>query len=224
MAYCCVSRGQLFLTGFILLIEPSYCVPGAIKCNKQYLIIVSSLTQDNYHQSSDVLLSILECDKVHRILAKGNKERWFCGSFRNQYIIWNSTNSLDHLTKSGGHSISRCIGEIIPKHQRHFKALKERNEVSRNRRISNMNIFHTVVHSVAEAISIDLLSRKIRKVSGTYSSESNQVGYPVEENIEGESHESFDFSGDILIFSLQTRELLWVITGELLMSYWGITR
>ena len=47
----------------------------------------------------------------------------------------------------------------------------------------------TFVHYDAEAISKNLLSRKRRKVSGTYSAESNWVGYPVEEIIEGESHE-----------------------------------
>ena len=31
-AYCCLSRGQLFLPGFILLKEPSSCVTGAICC------------------------------------------------------------------------------------------------------------------------------------------------------------------------------------------------
>ena len=45
----------------------------------------------------------------------------------------------------------------------------------------------------------------MRKVSGTSSSESNWVGYPVEDNIEGESHESFDVSCDILKIPLQTR-------------------
>ena len=66
----------------------------------------------------------------------------------------------------------------------------------------------TSVHSDAEAISIDLLLRKSRKVFGTSSSESNWVGYPFEYNIEGDSHESLDVSGDILKSSLQTRELL----------------
>ena len=65
-----------------------------------------------------------------------------------------------------------------------------------------------LVHSDAEAISKDLLSRKRRNLSGTSSAESNWVGYPVEEKIEGESHESFDVLDEILKFSLQTRELM----------------
>ena len=78
MDYCCVYHGQLFLPGFILLIEPYSCVPGAINCNKANLKIMPSSTQDDDHQSSDVLLYILECDKVDRRGAKGNKERWHC--------------------------------------------------------------------------------------------------------------------------------------------------
>ena len=38
-----------------------------------------------------------------------------------------------------------------------------------------------------------------------------------------ENHESFDVSGEILKFSLQTRGLLWGVTGELLGGYWVIT-
>ena len=72
------------------------------------------------------------------------------------------------------------------------------------------------VNSDVDAISTYLLSRKRRKVSGTSSAESNWVGYPVEEKIEWGNHESFDISGEILKFSLQTRELL----GK----YQGITR
>ena len=49
-------------------------------------------------------------------------------------------------------------------------------------------MLHTLMHSDAEAISAYLLSRKIRKVSGTSSVGSNWVGYPVEEKIEGGSH------------------------------------
>ena len=64
----------------------------------------------------------------------------------------------------------------------------------------------TFVHSDAEAISTYFLSRKRIKVSGTSSAESNWVGYRVEENIEGEIHESFDVLGEILNFSLKTRE------------------
>ena len=38
---------------------------------------MSSLTQDDDNQSSDVLLSIWECDKVDRREEKGNEERWY---------------------------------------------------------------------------------------------------------------------------------------------------
>ena len=124
MAYCCVYHAQLFLPGFILLIEPSYCVPGAINCNKEDLTIISSVTQYDGHQSSDVLLYIWEFDKVGIRGAKGNKERWYCGLCVNEYNIWNSTKSLIHLDISGSHSISWCIGEILPKYQCYFKALK----------------------------------------------------------------------------------------------------
>ena len=56
MSYCCVFHGRLFLTVFILLIQPSYCVPGAIKCTKEDLTKISSLTQYDDHQISDVIL------------------------------------------------------------------------------------------------------------------------------------------------------------------------
>ena len=69
----------MFIPGFILLPEPYYCVPGSIKCNKDDLKIMSSLTQDDDHQSSGILLSIWGCAKVYRKRAKGNKERWYCG-------------------------------------------------------------------------------------------------------------------------------------------------
>ena len=46
------------------------------------------------------------------------------------------------------------------------------------------------------------------KVSDTSSAESSWVRYPFEENTEGESHGSFDVSGDILTFYLQKRGLL----------------
>ena len=71
-----------------------------------------------------------------------------------------------------------------------------------------MYMLQKSVHSDAEAISTDFLSRKRVKLSGTSSDESNWVGCPVEDKIEGGSHESFDVSGEILKFSLQTRELL----------------
>ena len=62
-----------------------------------------------------------------------------------------------------------------------------------------MDLLETVVHSDAEDISPYLMSRKRIQVSGTSSDESNW---------EEKSHESFDVSGEILKFSLQTRELL----------------
>ena len=99
--------------------------------------------------------------------------------------------------------------------------------MSRNQRVPKRDMLQTLVHSDAEAISIYLLSRKSRKLSGTSSSESNWVGYPVEENTEGESHESFDVLGEILAFSLQTRKFMGNYSGiarELLGDYWGITR
>ena len=54
-----------------------------------------------------------------------------------------------------------------------------------------MDMLQTSVHYDAEAISTYLISRKSRKVSSTSSAESNWVGYPVEDNTEGESHNSF---------------------------------
>ena len=69
-------------------------------------------------------------------------------------------------------------------------------------------MLQTLVHSDAEDISTDFISSKIRNLSCTSSDESNWVGYPVEENIEGEIHESFDVSGDILKFSFQAMEIL----------------
>ena len=90
MSYCCVSHGQLFLPGFLPLTEPFSCVPGAINCNKEDLTIMSSVTQDDDHQSSDVFLSIWDCDKVYMREAKGNKESWYCGFYGNEYNIWNS--------------------------------------------------------------------------------------------------------------------------------------
>ena len=54
--YFNVSHGQLFLPGFLLLTEPSSCVSGDINHNKEYLTIMSSITQDDDHKSSDVLL------------------------------------------------------------------------------------------------------------------------------------------------------------------------
>ena len=91
-----------------------------------------------------------------------------------------------------------------------------------NQRVFKRDVLQTLIHSDAEAISTDLISSKRKNVYSTSSDESNWARYPVEENIEEESHESFDVSGDILKFSLQTRELLWEITRELLGNYWVI--
>ena len=77
----------------------------------------------------------------------------------------------------------------------------------------------TSVHYDAEAISTDLISRKRRNVSGTSSAESNWVGYPVEDNTEGEIHESFDVSGEILKLFFADKG----ITRKSLGSSWGIT-
>ena len=73
MAYCCVSRGKTFLPGFLLLTDPYSCVPGDINCNNKDLAIVSSLTQDDYHQRSYFTLSIWKCDKVNKRDQRGNK-------------------------------------------------------------------------------------------------------------------------------------------------------
>ena len=110
MDYCCVYCGRMFLPGFLLLTETSSCVPGDINQNKEDLTIMSIFTQDEDHQSSGVLLLIWEYDKVGRRGSRGNKERWYCGFFGNDYNIWNSTKSLMHLTISGGHSIYPCRG------------------------------------------------------------------------------------------------------------------
>ena len=142
------------------------------------------------------------------------------------------------LTRSGGHRISRCRVDILPKYQRQLKALKEKNEIFRNQRVSKRYMLQTLVHSNAEAISIYLLLKKRRKVSGTSSAESNWVGYPAEENIKGESHHSFDVLGDLLKFSFHGNELLGNYRGiamelqgnyqriirKLLGNYRGITR
>ena len=87
---------------------------------------MSSLTQDDHHQSSDFLLSIWECYRVDRRGEKGNKELWYCGLCGNKYNIWKSTKYLMHLTISGDHRISLCRGDILPKYQCNFKALKEK--------------------------------------------------------------------------------------------------
>ena len=65
----------MFLPSFLLLKESSSCVTGAIKCNKEDMKIMSSVTQDYDHQRSDVLLYIWERAKVDNREEKGNKER-----------------------------------------------------------------------------------------------------------------------------------------------------
>ena len=210
MDHSCVSHGQLFIPGFILLKEPYSCITGAINYNKEDLEIMSSITQYDDHKSNDVQLFILECDKFDRRGEMGNKERWYCGLCGNEYNIWSSTKSLMHLTTAIGHKISRCRGEILPKYQCHFKALKKS---LRNQSLPNTDMLQTLDYSCAEARSKYFLLGNRRKVYGTSFDESNWVGYPIEVNIEGESHESFDVSGEISTFSLQTRELLWGDTG-----------
>ena len=84
MDHCCVSHGQPFIPGFILLIEPSYCVTGSINCEKEDLTTMSSITKDDDHQISAVILSTWWCDKVDRRGEKGNKECWYCGLCGNE--------------------------------------------------------------------------------------------------------------------------------------------
>ena len=62
----------------------------------------------------------------------------------------------------------------------------------RNQRLAKRDLLHTSVHYYVEDISKYFLSRERIKVSGTSSDESNLVGYPIEDNIEGARHESFD--------------------------------
>ena len=133
---------------------------------------MSSLTQDDDHQSSNVLLSIWECDKVDRRVSKGNKQLWYYGFYGNKYNIWNSTKEWIYLTISGRHRIDRHRGDILPKYQHHFKALKENKLVSIYKRVSNRDLLQTLVHSDEAAISTYLISSKRRKVSGTSSAES----------------------------------------------------
>ena len=160
MEYCCVYHSQILFPGFLLLIEPFSLCSRRYQLHKEYLTIMSSLTQDDGHQSSDVLLSVWECNKFDRRGKKGNKECWHYAFCRNKYNIWNYTTALIHLTISGGHIMVRVRFEILPKYQRQFKALQEKKEVSRNQRVSNRDILQTLVHSDAEAISTYLLSRK----------------------------------------------------------------
>ena len=89
---------------------------------------------------------------------------------------------IDHLTRSGGHSISRCRVYIIPKYQRQFKALKEKKEVSSNQRVASRGILQTLVHYGADSISKNMISRENIKVSVTSYAESYWFGYPVEDN------------------------------------------
>ena len=65
----------MFLPRFLLLTEPYSCFPGDINCNKEDLTIMPRVTQDDDHQSSDVIIYIWECVKGNRRVAKGNKER-----------------------------------------------------------------------------------------------------------------------------------------------------
>ena len=71
MGYCCVYHGQLILPKLLLLTETSSFDLGAINCRKEDLKIMSSLTQYDHHQISDVLLSIRVCGKVNRRVATG---------------------------------------------------------------------------------------------------------------------------------------------------------
>ena len=89
-----------------------------------------------------------------------------------------------HLNISGVHNISQCRGEILPKYQCKFKALREKEKFSRNQRVSKRDLLQTSFHSGAEDISTNSPSKNSRKVSGTPSAESNWVGYPVDENTE----------------------------------------
>ena len=75
---------------------------------------MSSFTQDDDGQISDVLLSIWACGEVGSRGAKGNKERWYGGFCVNGYNIWNSTKAFLRLTRSCGHRITQCRGEILP--------------------------------------------------------------------------------------------------------------
>ena len=115
MDYCCVYHGQMFLHVFLLLPEYSSCIPGSVNCKKYDLTIISSVTQDNDHQSSNFIIYIWECDKVDRRGAKGNKDLWYCGFCGKEYNICNSTKTSMHLCRIGGHRIARCRGEILPK-------------------------------------------------------------------------------------------------------------
>ena len=80
------------------------------------------------------------------------------------------------MNRSGSHIIAQCRGDILPKYQHKFKSLKEKNEVSRNQRVSKRDMMQTLVHSDAKAISTYFLSKNKRKVYGISSAESNCVG------------------------------------------------
>ena len=45
-----------------------------------------------------------------------------------------------NLTRSGGHSIARCRGEILPKYQRQFKALKEKISIKESKGIKHGSV------------------------------------------------------------------------------------
>ena len=113
---------------------------------------MSSVTHDDDHQISDVLLSIWECDKVDRRGANVNKERWHCVFCGNEYNIWKSTKALMRLTISDGHSIARCRGEILSNFQRQFKSLKEKKGLLSNQRVPKIYLLQTSVHSDADSI------------------------------------------------------------------------
>ena len=78
---------------------------------------MSIITQYDDHQNSGVLLLIWVCDNFDRRGSNGDKELWYCELCVNEYKICNSTKALTYLTISGGHSISQCRCEILPKNQ-----------------------------------------------------------------------------------------------------------
>ena len=82
---------------------------------------MSSVTQDDDHQSSDVLLSIWQCEKVYSRGVKGNEEKWYYGFCVNEYNRCKPTKELIHLNRSGDHSIDRCRVEVLPKYQCQLK-------------------------------------------------------------------------------------------------------
>ena len=61
------------------------------------------------------------------------------------------------MTRSVGHTIARCRGEILPKFQRQFKESREKKEFSSNQKVANMDLLQTFIHYDAEVISTYLL-------------------------------------------------------------------